>query len=81
MVSAGGTREPLDPVRYLGNHSSGRQGYAIALVAAARGAEVTVMAANVELPDPPGVTVRAGDRRPRPAARPWPKSRAGRMRW
>ena len=64
VVSAGGTRESLDPVRYLGNHSSGRQGYAIALVAAARGAEVTVVAANVELPDPPGVTVRrVGDAR------------------
>jgi phosphopantothenoylcysteine decarboxylase/phosphopantothenate--cysteine ligase len=64
VVSAGGTREAIDPVRYLGNHSSGRQGYAIALVAAARGAEVTVVAANVELPDPPGVTVRrVGDAR------------------
>ncbi|HEY7811904.1 MAG TPA: phosphopantothenoylcysteine decarboxylase, partial [Nakamurella sp.] len=64
VVSAGGTRESLDPVRYLGNHSSGRQGYAIALVAAARGAEVTVVAANVDLPDPPGVTVRrVGDAR------------------
>jgi phosphopantothenoylcysteine decarboxylase/phosphopantothenate--cysteine ligase len=64
VVSAGGTREALDPVRYLGNHSSGRQGYAVALVAAARGAEVTVVAANVERPDPPGVTVRpVGDAR------------------
>jgi phosphopantothenoylcysteine decarboxylase/phosphopantothenate--cysteine ligase len=59
VVSAGGTREALDPVRYLGNHSSGRQGYAIALVGAARGADVTVVAANVDLPDPPGVTVRS----------------------
>ncbi len=57
VVSAGGTRESLDPVRYLGNHSSGRQGYAIALVAAARGAEVTLLAANVAQADPPGVTV------------------------
>ncbi|KQS59571.1 phosphopantothenoylcysteine decarboxylase [Geodermatophilus sp. Leaf369] len=48
LVSAGGTREPLDPVRYLGNRSSGRQGWALARVAAARGAEVTLVAANVE---------------------------------
>ncbi len=54
VVTAGGTREPLDPVRYLGNRSSGRQGYAIALVAAARGADVTLIAANVDLPAPPG---------------------------
>ena len=54
VVTAGGTREPLDPVRFLGNSSSGRQGYALALVAAARGAEVTVVAANVDLPDPSG---------------------------
>jgi phosphopantothenoylcysteine decarboxylase/phosphopantothenate--cysteine ligase len=57
VVSAGGTREPLDPVRYLGNRSSGRQGYAIALVARARGADVTLVSANVSLPDPPDVTV------------------------
>ncbi|MEJ7651208.1 MAG: bifunctional phosphopantothenoylcysteine decarboxylase/phosphopantothenate--cysteine ligase CoaBC [Nakamurella sp.] len=55
VVSAGGTREPLDPVRFLGNRSSGRQGYAIALVAAARGAEVTLISANTQLVDPPGV--------------------------
>ena len=47
VISAGGTREPLDPVRFLGNRSSGRQGYALALVAAARGAEVTLVSANV----------------------------------
>ncbi|WP_375500323.1 bifunctional phosphopantothenoylcysteine decarboxylase/phosphopantothenate--cysteine ligase CoaBC [uncultured Jatrophihabitans sp.] len=57
LVSAGGTREPLDPVRFLGNNSSGRQGYAVAAVAAARGAQVTVVSANVELPDPAGVEV------------------------
>ena len=57
LVTAGGTREALDPVRFLGNRSSGRQGYALALVAAARGAEVTVVAANVALPDPTGATV------------------------
>lgn len=59
VISAGGTREPVDPVRYLGNRSSGRQGYALALVAAARGAEVTLVSANVGLADPPAVTVVA----------------------
>jgi phosphopantothenoylcysteine decarboxylase/phosphopantothenate--cysteine ligase len=57
VVSAGGTREALDPVRFLGNASSGKQGYAIAAVAAARGAHVTLVAANVELPDPGGTEV------------------------
>jgi len=57
VVSAGGTREYLDPVRFLGNRSSGLQGYALARAAAARGAEVTVVAANVSLPDPAGVKV------------------------
>jgi phosphopantothenoylcysteine decarboxylase/phosphopantothenate--cysteine ligase len=57
VISAGGTREPLDPVRYLGNRSSGRQGWALARVAAARGAEVVLVAANVDLPAPFGVRV------------------------
>ncbi|MCW2786269.1 MAG: phosphopantothenoylcysteine decarboxylase [Marmoricola sp.] len=57
VVSAGGTREYLDPVRFLGNRSSGLQGYALARTAAARGAEVTLIAANVTLPDPAGVKV------------------------
>lgn len=57
VVSAGGTREYLDPVRFLGNRSSGRQGYALARTAAARGAEVTLVAANVSLPDPAGVKI------------------------
>ncbi|MGW7490387.1 bifunctional phosphopantothenoylcysteine decarboxylase/phosphopantothenate--cysteine ligase CoaBC [Streptomyces sp. NPDC054786] len=57
VVSAGGTREPLDPVRYLGNRSSGKQGYALARTAAARGARVTLVAGNTELPDPAGVEV------------------------
>ena len=57
LISAGGTREELDPVRFLGNWSTGRQGYAFARAAVARGADVTVVAANVELPDPAGVTV------------------------
>ncbi len=57
VVSAGGTREYLDPVRFLGNRSSGRQGYALARAAIARGAQVTVLAANVDRPDPAGATV------------------------
>jgi phosphopantothenoylcysteine decarboxylase/phosphopantothenate--cysteine ligase len=57
VVSAGGTREFLDPVRYLGNRSSGRQGIAIAEAALARGAQVTLVAANVSLPLPAGVHV------------------------
>jgi phosphopantothenoylcysteine decarboxylase / phosphopantothenate---cysteine ligase len=57
VVSAGGTREALDPVRFLGNWSSGRQGYALAGTAVARGAEVTLVTANVALPDPAGVKV------------------------
>ena len=57
VVSAGGTREYLDPVRFLGNRSSGLQGVALARAAAARGAEVTLVAANVALPDPAGVKV------------------------
>lgn len=57
VVTAGGTREPLDPVRFLGNRSSGRQGYAFARTAVARGAKVTLISANVGLPDPAGVSV------------------------
>jgi phosphopantothenoylcysteine decarboxylase/phosphopantothenate--cysteine ligase len=57
VVSAGGTREYLDPVRFLGNRSSGLQGYALARTAAARGAKVTLVAANTALPDPAGVDV------------------------
>jgi phosphopantothenoylcysteine decarboxylase/phosphopantothenate--cysteine ligase len=61
VISAGGTREPLDPVRFLGNRSSGRQGYAIARAALARGAEVTLVAANTTLRDPAGAKlVRVG---------------------
>ncbi len=61
VISAGGTREPLDPVRYLGNSSSGKQGFALAAAAAARGARVTLVAANVEQPEPAGVgVVRVG---------------------
>jgi phosphopantothenoylcysteine decarboxylase / phosphopantothenate---cysteine ligase len=57
VISAGGTREPLDPVRFLGNRSSGKQGYALATVAARRGAEVVLVAANTTLPAPAGVKV------------------------
>jgi phosphopantothenoylcysteine decarboxylase / phosphopantothenate---cysteine ligase len=57
VVSAGGTREELDPVRFLGNWSSGRQGYALASTAVARGADVTLVSANVSLPDPAGAKV------------------------
>ena len=57
LVTAGGTREPLDSVRFIGNRSSGRMGYALANEAARRGAEVTVVAANVTLEPPPGVEV------------------------
>ena len=58
VVSAGGTREALDPVRYLGNRSSGKQGYALARVAAQRGAEVTLVAGHTaDLADPAGVRV------------------------
>ncbi|HEX7745844.1 MAG TPA: bifunctional phosphopantothenoylcysteine decarboxylase/phosphopantothenate--cysteine ligase CoaBC [Micromonosporaceae bacterium] len=57
VVTAGGTREPLDPVRFLGNRSSGKQGYGFARTAAARGARVTLISANVTLPEPAGVDV------------------------
>ncbi|MGC4813533.1 bifunctional phosphopantothenoylcysteine decarboxylase/phosphopantothenate--cysteine ligase CoaBC [Micromonospora sp. DT228] len=61
VVTAGGTREPLDPVRFLGNRSSGKQGYAFARAAVARGARVTLIAANVSLADPAGVDlIRVG---------------------
>jgi phosphopantothenoylcysteine decarboxylase / phosphopantothenate---cysteine ligase len=55
LVTAGGTREPIDPVRFIGNRSSGRMGIALAAAAAARGAEVTLIAANVALPAAAGV--------------------------
>ncbi|MGZ0210970.1 MAG: bifunctional phosphopantothenoylcysteine decarboxylase/phosphopantothenate--cysteine ligase CoaBC [Actinomycetales bacterium] len=55
VVTAGGTREPLDPVRFIGNRSSGKQGVALATAAAARGADVTLIAANIEVPLPSGV--------------------------
>jgi phosphopantothenoylcysteine decarboxylase/phosphopantothenate--cysteine ligase len=57
VVSAGGTREEIDPVRFIGNWSTGTQGYALARTAVARGAEVILVAANVALPDPAGAKV------------------------
>ena len=57
LVSAGGTREPLDAVRYLGNRASGRMGVALAAEAARRGADVTLLAANLAVPAPKGVEV------------------------
>ncbi len=58
LVTAGGTREPIDAVRYVGNRSSGRMGYALADVAMRRGAAVTVIAANVDLPRQTGIAYR-----------------------
>ncbi|MGP0102791.1 MAG: bifunctional phosphopantothenoylcysteine decarboxylase/phosphopantothenate--cysteine ligase CoaBC [Solirubrobacteraceae bacterium] len=58
LVTAGGTREPIDSVRFVGNSSSGRMGFALAQAARERGAEVTLVAANVALPTPPGVVRR-----------------------
>jgi phosphopantothenoylcysteine decarboxylase/phosphopantothenate--cysteine ligase len=58
VVTAGGTREALDPVRYLGNRSSGKQGAAIAIAAAARGAEVTLIGANLEIDAPASINVQ-----------------------
>src|SRR5581483_10772649 len=57
LVSAGGTREPLDAVRFVGNRSSGRMGVALAAEAARRGARVTLLAANLAVPAPAGVEV------------------------
>jgi len=57
LVTAGGTREAIDPVRFIGNRSSGKQGYAIAQAALDRGAEVTILSANVNLPLPTGASL------------------------
>ncbi len=58
VVTSGPTREPIDPLRYLGNSSSGKQGHAIAAAAARAGAEVVLVSGPVALPDPPGVATR-----------------------
>ena len=86
LVTAGGTREPIDTVRYVGNRSSGRMGFALAEEAAARGADVTVIAANVSLPAPGGVRVvevetAAELRRPRARPSPTPTCCSWRRRW
>ena len=57
IVTAGGTQEPIDPVRHIGNRSSGKMGYAIAVAAHERGAQVTLIAGPTALPDPAGVSV------------------------
>ena len=57
LVSAGGTREPIDPIRFIGNQSSGKQGYAVALQALRRGADVVLVSANASLPDIEGVRI------------------------
>jgi len=57
LITAGGTREPIDPVRFIGNRSSGKQGYAIAREAARRGAKVSLIAANSQLADIDGVEI------------------------
>ena len=58
LITAGPTHEPVDPVRYIANRSSGKQGFAIAVAAQAAGADVTLVAGPVDLDDPPGVTVK-----------------------
>ncbi|HEY5224136.1 MAG TPA: bifunctional phosphopantothenoylcysteine decarboxylase/phosphopantothenate--cysteine ligase CoaBC [Microbacteriaceae bacterium] len=58
LITAGGTREPLDPVRFLGNRSSGKQGVALAAAAQARGAQVTLIAAHIEVEPPTGIRTR-----------------------
>jgi phosphopantothenoylcysteine decarboxylase/phosphopantothenate--cysteine ligase len=57
LITAGGTREPIDPIRFIGNRSSGRQGFALAAAAASRGAQVHLIAANTDLPEIEGVTI------------------------
>src|SRR5256714_8427210 len=57
LVTAGPTHEPIDPVRFIGNHSSGRMGYAVAREAAARGARVVLVSGPVGIAPPPGVDV------------------------
>lgn len=57
LITAGGTREAIDPVRFIGNHSSGKQGFELARTAVARGAEVTVIVAHVDVEPPAGATV------------------------
>ncbi len=71
VVSAGGTREPIDPVRFIGNRSTGRMGVAVAAAALDRGARVTVIAANIEVPMPPEARRSSGSSRPPTSRRRW----------
>lgn len=56
LITAGGTREPIDPIRFIGNRSSGKQGFALAVAAASRGAQVHLVTANTDLPSVEGIT-------------------------
>ena len=56
LITAGGTREPIDPIRFIGNRSSGKQGFALAVAAASRGAQVHLVTANTDLPTMEGIT-------------------------
>ena len=56
LITAGGTREPIDPIRFIGNRSSGKQGFALAVAAASRGAQVHLVTANTDLPNMEGIT-------------------------
>jgi len=56
LITAGGTREPIDPIRFIGNRSSGKQGFALAVAAASRGAQVHLVTANTDLPNVEGIT-------------------------
>jgi len=57
IITAGGTREPIDPIRFIGNRSSGKQGFALAMAAASRGAQVHLVTANTDLPSIEGITI------------------------
>ncbi len=75
LISAGGTREALDPVRFVGNHSSGLMGVALARAAAQRGADVTLVGANLAAEPPAGVRVRGGGLDRRSGRGRWPRKR------
>jgi len=59
LITSGGTREPIDPIRFIGNRSSGKQGFALAMAAASRGAQVHLVTANTDLPEIEGITTTA----------------------
>ncbi len=80
LVTSGPTHEPIDPVRYLANRSSGRQGHAIAAAAAAAGAEVTLVSGPVSLPDPAGMRVVHVERPPARCWRRWRRAPSRRSR-